>query len=157
MPQCYLDIPGSMFLNDFEGQQLCTGRCPIASSWMGTGKGTCSPLCEQRIPSLPTGWASDMSSLASSSWDLSCAPRLHGKISLYCPAGTTSGRRCVQCQTPAKLEAAVMGKTLFDLVCLVCWTEHSCSGLCTFLKDIEAAAIGNLHNACIADDRCCCR
>ncbi len=51
------------------------------------------------------------------------------------------------------LEAAVISKALTDLVCLVCWTEHSCSELCTFVEDIEAAAIGNLHNACIADDR----
>ena len=51
------------------------------------------------------------------------------------------------------LEAAVISKALTDLVCLVCWTEHSCSELCTFVEDIEAAAIGNLHNACIADGR----
>lgn len=132
-----------------------TGRWHIASSWMGTGKGTCSPLCEQRIPSLPTGWASDMSSLASSFWGLSCAARLHAKTFLYCPAGTTSGRRCVQCQTPVILviPAVVIDKALIDLIRLHCWTEHSCSELCYFLEDIKAALTCNMHITCTADDR----
>ncbi len=53
---------------------------------------------------------------------------------------------------PVKLEAAVIGKALIDLICLRCWSEHSRSELCRFREVIEATLTGNMHNACAADD-----